>query len=202
MHSDPPLRRLSRVCVFCGSSPGSDPDYRRQAAHLGRLLAQRRIGLVYGGGRVGLMGVVADAALAEGGEVIGVIPQALADKELAHSALSQLHVVPDMHARKAMMSRLSDGFVALPGGFGTLEELFEVITWAQLGLQRKPIGILNVGGYFDGLLRFMAHAITQGFVPPEHRDLLLVDTDPDALVAGLWDHPLPQVKQWITPSQT
>jgi len=146
---------MSRLCVFCGSSPGHDPAHGASAAQLGRVLAERGIGLVYGGGRVGLMGILADAALAAGGEVIGVIPQALLDREIGHRGLTQLRVVDSMHARKALMGELAEGFIALPGGIGTLEELFEVWSWAQLGLHRKPCGLLDVNGFFAPLVDFL-----------------------------------------------
>src|SRR6516164_2274986 len=148
---------LKRICVFCGSSVGDRPIYLQAALELGRAIAERRLGLVYGGGHIGLMGVLADAVLSGGGEVIGVIPQALVDRELAHTGVTELRVVETMHQRKALMADLSDGFLALPGGFGTGDELFEILTWAQLGLHAKPIGVLNVGGYFDPLLAWLDH---------------------------------------------
>ena len=162
-----------RLCVFCGSRTGQDPRFTQAAIELGTLLAQRKIGVVYGGGRVGLMGVLADAARAQGGEVIGVIPQSLAEREIAHSGLSELHVVESMHDRKALMADLSAGFIALPGGFGTLEEFCEVITWSQLGIHRKPCGLLNVGGYFDQLIAMFDKGVMQGFIPAENRSIVL-----------------------------
>src|ERR1051325_8659898 len=163
---------MQRLCVFTGSSSGARAAYAEAARELGTLLARRGIGLVYGGARVGLMGAVADAVLAAGGEAIGVIPQALVAKEVAHTGLTALHVVESMHARKAMMSDLSDGFIALPGGWGTLEELFEVLTWAQLGLHRKPTGLLNVDGYFDGLLAFLTHTVAEAFVRTDRKSVV------------------------------
>ncbi len=156
---------IGRICVFCGSRPGGRDEYVDQARRLGELLTSRDIGLVYGGASVGLMGAVADAVLNAGGEVIGVIPEALAVKELAHQQVGDLRVVGSMHERKALMAELSDAFIALPGGFGTFEELFEMVTWAQLGMHRKPFGILNVAGFFDGLLALVDHAIEEGFIP-------------------------------------
>jgi hypothetical protein len=176
---------VRRVCVFCGSNVGGRPEYAAAARQLGTVLARRGLGLVYGGGSVGLMGVLADAALAAGGEVIGVIPRALATKEIAHHGLTGLEVVPSMHARKARMAELADAFVALPGGFGTLEELLEMVTWAQLGLHVKPIGVLSVNGYFDGLLALVEHAIAERFVHPGHRELLVSAPGAEALLAAL-----------------
>src|SRR5215210_5562364 len=165
---------MDRLCVFCGSSSGRDPAYSVLAAQLGRALAQRRIGLVYGGGRVGLMGVLADAALAAGGEAIGVIPQDLMDREVGHGGLTELHVVSSMHERKALMAELSDGFAALPGGIGTLEELIEVYTWSQLGLHAKPMGLLDVRGYYRPLAALLDHAVHEAFLRAEHRAALHV----------------------------
>ena len=155
---------LMRICVYAGSNPGANPAYGEAAADLARLLASRGIGVVYGGGKVGLMGILADTALAAGGEVIGVIPQDLMDREIGHAGLTELHVVGSMHERKALMAELSDGFVALPGGAGTLEELIEVYTWSQLGLHAKPMGVLNVAGYYDGLAALLDHAVQEGFL--------------------------------------
>jgi uncharacterized protein (TIGR00730 family) len=173
---------MKRICVFCGSSPGHDPRYLEAARTMGHTLARRGLGLVYGGGSVGLMGAVADAALAAGGEVIGVIPQVLQIRELAHRSLTTLHVVGSMHERKALMAELSDGFVALPGGMGTLEELSEVLTWAQLGLHARPIGLLDVAGYYQPLADFFDRAVGAGFLRPAHRALLLVGHEPGALL--------------------
>jgi len=173
---------MKRICVFCGSSPGLDPRYLEAARTLGRVLARRGLGLVYGGGSVGLMGAVADAALAAGGEVVGVIPQVLQIRELAHRSLTTLHVVGSMHERKALMAELSDGFLALPGGMGTLEELSEVLTWAQLGLHARPIGLLDVAGYYQPLADFFDRAVAAGFLRPAHRALLLIGHEPEALL--------------------
>jgi uncharacterized protein (TIGR00730 family) len=172
-----------RVCVFCGSSPGTRPGYRAAAEQVGNTFAERGIGLVYGGSSAGTMGVLADATLAAGGEVTGVIPRALVDREAAHTGLSDLRVVADLHERKAAMASLADAFLVLPGGAGTLEELFEVFTWAQLGLHRKPIALLDVDGYYQPMLRFLDHMATEGFLRPEYREMLIVDTD----VAGVLD---------------
>jgi uncharacterized protein (TIGR00730 family) len=174
-----------RICVFCGSSSGVHPVYEQAARDVGRLLCQRGIELVYGGGNVGLMGTVANACLNAGGRVIGVIPQALADKEVAHTGLTELRIVGSMHERKLAMADLSDAFVALPGGYGTWEEFFEVLTWSQLGIQRKACGVLNVNGYYDPLLAMADRAVTEGFVRPVHRDLLLTDADPQRLLDRL-----------------
>jgi uncharacterized protein (TIGR00730 family) len=171
-----------RLCVFCGSRTGQDPRFAQAAVELGTLLAQREIGIVYGGGRVGLMGVLADAARAQGGEVIGVIPQSLADREVAHSGLSELHVVESMHDRKALMAELAAGFIALPGGFGTLEEFCEVITWSQLGLHRKPCGLLNVAGYFDSLVAMFDYGVEQGFITATSRAIVLQAATPDEII--------------------
>jgi uncharacterized protein (TIGR00730 family) len=188
---------MRRICVFTGSSSGVRPEYRSAAEDWGRLLAERGIGLVYGGARVGLMGAVADATLAAGGEVIGVIPSALVTKEIAHNALTDLRVVSSMHERKAMMADLADAFVALPGGWGTLEEFFEALTWAQLGLHRKPCGLLNAQGYFDGLLAFLAHSIDQGFVRPEYAAMIAVAGAPTELLERLRRTTAPPVPKWL-----
>jgi uncharacterized protein (TIGR00730 family) len=189
---------MSRICVFCGASPGRDPAYVELAAAVGAGLATRGIGLVYGGGRVGLMGAVADAALAAGGEVIGVIPRRLVDRELAHPGLTELHVVGSLHERKAKMAALSDGFIALPGGLGTLEELAEVASWAQLELHDKPIGLLAPGDYWGPLLGWLDHAVSEGFIAPRHRELISLDADLDALLAR-FDAWQPPPDRWGTP---
>ncbi len=176
---------MKAIAVYCGANPGADPVYAGAARVLGRLLAERGIGLVYGGGHVGLMGIVADAALAAGGRVTGVIPQQLVDRELAHPGLTELFVVRNMHERKAMMAELSDGFIAMPGGMGTLEELFEMLTWSQLGIHAKPVGVLNVAGFYDQLAAFIGHAAQQGFIRPEHHALMQVETDPAVLLTRL-----------------
>lgn len=174
---------MKALCVYCGSSSGSSPRYEEQARAMGAALAARGIRLVYGGGNVGLMGAIADEVLRQGGQVTGVIPQALMDKEVGHRGLTELHVVKNMHERKAMMAELSDGFIAMPGGIGTLEELFEVFTWAQLRFHDKPIGILNTDGYYDALLGFVSHMVQQGFVRVEQAKLLMAEAEPQALLA-------------------
>lgn len=179
------MSAMRSVCVFSGSSPGARPSYARAAEALGREVASRGLRLVYGGASVGLMGVVADAALAAGGEVVGVIPQHLVDREVAHTGLTDLHVTGSMHERKALMADLADGFVALPGGLGTLEELAEILTWSQLGLQSKPCGLLDVEGFFDPLLAFLDHTVTERFVSAEHRALVLAAERPDDLLDRL-----------------
>jgi uncharacterized protein (TIGR00730 family) len=184
---------MKRVCVYCGSNAGVQPEYRHAARRLGQVLAERKLGLVYGGGKVGLMGEVARAALEAGGEVVGVIPEALVQMELAQPQLTELRVVGSMHERKALMAELAEGFVALPGGLGTIEELFEILTWAQLGLHAKPAGLLNVCRYYDSLLDFMQHAVGERFVKPEHGQMLLVDGDPAALLDKLNGYEVRQV---------
>jgi uncharacterized protein (TIGR00730 family) len=176
---------MKSICLFCGANSGSRLEYAAAAADMGRLLAQRGIRLVYGAGNVGLMGIAADAALAAGGQVIGVIPQLLVDRELAHQGLTELRIVSTMHERKALMAELADGFIALPGGLGTLEELCEALTWSQLGIHLKPCGALNVRGYFDHLSALLDHATREGFVRPEHRALLAIAEEPEALLAAL-----------------
>ena len=188
---------MNSLCVFCGSNPGASLAYAEAAARLGRTLAGRGLNLVYGGGRVGLMGVVADAALAAGGTVTGVIPEALATRELAHAALSDLQVVGSMHERKARMSELADGFIALPGGIGTLEEWFEVWTWSQLGFQPKPCGLLNVAGYYDHLLAFLDHMTAERFLTDVHRAMAVVDDDPERLLDRLAAWQPPRARKWI-----
>lgn len=176
---------FERVCVFCGSSPGRSPSFATAAAGLGRTLADRGIDLVYGGGSVGLMGVVADAAVAAGGRVIGVITESLADHEIAHHGLDRLDIVPTMHERKARMAELSDAVIMLPGGFGTFEEFAESVTWVQLGIHDKPCGILNVDGFFDHLLTFVAHAVDMGFISPGRAGAIVVSDDPESLLDAL-----------------
>jgi uncharacterized protein (TIGR00730 family) len=188
---------MTRVCVFAGSSTGVRPEYRAAADALGRAVAARGIGVVYGGAHVGLMGVLADAALKAGGEVVGVIPRALVAKELAHTGLTDLHVVESMHQRKALMADLADGFIALPGGWGTLDELFEILTWAQLGLHRKPCGLLNVQGYFDRLLSFVDYSIAEGFVRRDYRQLIAVADAAEPLLELLATQTPPTVAKWI-----
>ncbi|HEX9187660.1 MAG TPA: TIGR00730 family Rossman fold protein [Vicinamibacteria bacterium] len=192
---------MRRVCVFCGSSPGRDPRYAAAAAALGRALATRGLGLVFGGGSVGLMGVLADHALAAGGRVTGVIPHGLAARELAHRGVEDTRVVPTMHARKALMAELADGFVALPGGIGTFEELFEILTWGQLGIHRKPVGVLNVAGYYDPLEALLDHAVAEGFVSAVNRRLVIVDSEGERLLDRLASHEPPPGPAWITPAE-
>jgi uncharacterized protein (TIGR00730 family) len=193
---------MKRLCVFCGSSPGARPEYIAAADSFGRLIAEQGLGLVYGGGSVGLMGALADGALSAGGEVIGVIPQTLWDRELGHKGLSQLQIVESMHERKAVMADCADGFVALPGGIGTFEELFEVWTWAQLGMHRKPCGLLDVAGYYTRLLEFIEHCVAERFIRDEHRAMLLVDRDPVKLLRRLSDYTPPAVEKWIDREET
>lgn len=176
---------LRSVCVFCGASPGASPIYQEAAENLGRHLAERGLRLVYGGGAVGLMGMVADAALAAGGEVVGIIPQSLQDAEIGHKGLTRLEVVDGMHARKARMAELSDAFIALPGGLGTLEELFEVWTWGQLGYHAKPLGLLEVNGFYEPLLTFLDHLVDERFVRPQHRGMLQRAASPAELLDAL-----------------
>jgi len=191
-----------KLRVYCGSRPGARPIYVEQAAALGRLLAERDIALVYGGASIGVMGAAADAALAAGGRVIGVIPRALAEKEVAHSRLTELHVVDSMHTRKAKMAELSDAFVALPGGIGTFEELFEVWTWLQLGFHAKPVSLLNTAGYWDGLLAFLDHARDEAFLNADHRKLLQVGDTPEALLATFAAWQAPTARRWVGPGET
>jgi uncharacterized protein (TIGR00730 family) len=194
---------VRRISVFCGSSPGARPAYGQAAEELGRLLVEQGIGLVYGGGRVGLMGRLADAVLEEGGEVVGVLPEALVAKEIGHPGLSDLRVVGSMHERKALMAELSDAFVALPGGLGTVEELFEVYTWAQLGLHRKPCALLDVDGYYEGIASFLAHAVEERFLREDHRAMLIVEREPRALVERLMRfEPAAIVPKWIDREET
>jgi hypothetical protein len=193
---------MKRICVYCGSSPGRSPRYREVARALGHELAGRGLGLVYGGASVGVMGAVADAVLERGGEVIGVIPESLALKEVAHGGLSDLLVVGSMHERKAQMAELSDGFVALPGGWGTLEEIFEMLTWAQLGFHRKPCGLLNVGHYYDHLFAFIETAFSERFVRDEYRPMLIMEEDPARLLDRLRDYRAPQVRKWLGAEET
>jgi uncharacterized protein (TIGR00730 family) len=189
---------MKRVCVFCGSSPGHDAIYLDAARDVGQLLAARGLDLVYGGAQVGLMGAVADAALAAGGHVIGVIPQSMVEREIAHSALSDLRIVATMHERKALMESLSDGFIALPGGMGTLEEVCEIYTWGQLGLHAKPCGLLNVQGYYDPLLRLFDGAVAAGFLRAPHREMVLADADAGRLLDRFETYRPSIANKWIT----
>ena len=192
-----PPRPLRTLCVFCGSSRGAHPAYAEAATAMGSALAERGIGLVYGGGRVGLMGIVADAVLAAGGEAHGVIPTFLADKEVGHYGLTRLDVVDSMHERKARMAELSDGFIALPGGIGTLEEIAEIWTWSQLGLHQKPIGVLNVAGFYNGLLSFIDHAVAEAFLRPDHARTVLRETRPNALIDAMAAYVPEVAEKWI-----
>ena len=193
---------IRSLCVFCGSNSGSDPIYANAARDFGVLLAKSDIALVYGGGHVGLMGIVADAVLASGGKAIGVIPRMLWDREVGHRNLTELHIVETMHERKAMMASLSDAFVALPGGLGTLEEIFEVWTWAQLGIHRKPLGFLDVLGFYAPLLSFLDRAVDAGFVRAQHRSMAIVDVDPASLLRRLSEYEPPVVEKWISAAET
>jgi uncharacterized protein (TIGR00730 family) len=193
---------IHRVCVFCGSNAGSDPTYTDAARNLGQLLAREGVGLVYGGGSVGLMGEVADAVLAAGGEVIGVIPHALWAREVGHRGLTEIRIVDTMHERKAMMADLSDAFIALPGGLGTLEEIFEIWTWAQLGLHAKPVGFLDVNGFYAPLMQFLDRAVRERFLRAEHRAIAILDSDPAALLRKFDGWQPPRVEKWITREET
>jgi hypothetical protein len=189
---------MKRICVFCGSAKGARPEYQKAAVRLGNLMAERGIGLVYGGGSIGLMRVVADAVMDRGGEVIGVIPDSLLRREVGHRGVTKLHVVDTMHQRKALMADLSDAFIALPGGYGTLEEFCEVVTWSQLGIQQKPCGLLNVENFWDGLLEFLDHIVQEDFVRPENRGLVLVAGSEAELLDKLsaWQVP-PHIEKWM-----
>ena len=194
--------RIDTVCAYCGSSPGRRPDYVDAARRLGLALADRGIGLVYGGARVGLMGVVADAVLGAGGTAVGVIPEALVAKEVAHTGLTELVVTASMHERKTAMADRSDAFVALPGGIGTLKELFEVWTWGLLGFHAEPCGLLDVAGYFDGLVRFLDPAVSEAFVKGPHRSMLAVESEPDVLLDRFATYAPPVVEKWATKDPT
>ena len=193
---------MNRICVFCGSNPGARPEYVEAARRMGVAMVQRALGLVYGGGRVGLMGAIADAVLAEGGSVIGVIPKGLADREVAHTGLPDLRVVGSMHERKATMVSLADAFIAMPGGFGTLEEFHEVVTWAQLGIHGKPCGLLNVEGYYDPLLALFDHGVAEGFILPAYRSLVIAERDEYRLLDLLASYRAPAVTKWIDRDET
>ena len=193
---------LRTVCVFCAASPGTDPIYRERAVALGRFLAESGRRIVFGGGRTGLMGALADGALTAGGEVVGVMPGHLVEREVAHTELTDLIVVRSMHERKALLSEMADGFLAMPGGLGTLEELFEVWTWGQLGLHRKPYGLLNVNGFFDPLLTFLDHTVTEGFIRQEYRALLVVEREAAALITRMEAMEPPLLPRWLDPQTT
>ena len=192
---------MNRICVFCGSSPGGRAEYADAARQMGQALADAGLGLVYGGGRVGLMGVVADTVMQSGGEAIGVIPEALMRREVGHHGLTELYVVGSMHERKQRMADLSDGFIAMPGGYGTFEEFCEVITWSQLGIHPKPCGLLNVLGYYDALLAMFDHGVAERFIHPRHRAMVLEDTDPARLVIAMHGFVPPVAEKWIGPGE-
>ncbi|MGD9212438.1 MAG: TIGR00730 family Rossman fold protein [Desulfobacteraceae bacterium] len=188
---------MKRICVFCGSNSGIRTEYRKAAKKLGQILVSKNFGLVYGGASVGIMAVVADTVLAKGGEVIGVMPQFLVEKEVAHKNLSDLRIVDSMHARKLLMAELSDGFIAMPGGFGTFDEFFEVLTWGQLRMHNKPCGILNTCQYYSHLLNFLDYAVTEKFIGPPHRSMILVDENPQTLLEKFETYQPPDVKKWL-----
>jgi len=192
---------LRTICVFCAANPGNDPAFVAQARAMGAYLAGSGRRLIYGGGRTGLMGALAEGALGAGGEVIGIMPRHLVDREVAHTGLTELRVVASMHERKALLATLSDGFLAMPGGLGTMEELFEIWTWGQLGLHRKPYGLLEVAGFYAPLLAFLDHAVTAGFIRQPYRDLLVVDTDPASLIARMEAMQPPELARWATSTQ-
>ena len=196
------MNRLSALCVFCGSNSGADPAYAESARRMGQILAGRGMTLVYGGGRVGLMGALADAALEAGGRVVGVIPEALRRREVAHQGLTELHVVQTMHERKQLMADLSDGFVAMPGGFGTFEEFCEVLTWSQLGLHVKPCGLLNVKDYYTGLLALFDHAVAEQLLHPRNRAMVMAEPEPKLLLDAMAQYHAPAVEKWLTPETT
>jgi uncharacterized protein (TIGR00730 family) len=201
MENSQPVRRIQRLCVFCGSSSGARPIYAEAAAELGRELVKSGVALVFGGGRVGLMGVVADSVLAAGGQAIGVMPRALVEKEIAHTSLTELHVVESMHLRKAKMADLADAFLLLPGGYGSWEEFLEVVTWLQLGIHRKPCALLNVAGYYDALLSLASHALAEGFLRPAHKEMLIVEENPACLLVRLEAARVPSETKWVDPTE-
>jgi uncharacterized protein (TIGR00730 family) len=188
---------MKRLCVYCGSRPGSQPAYTEAAKNLARALVNRKIEVVYGGASVGTMGVLANTVLAEGGHVIGIIPQAVLGREVVHRGLSELRVVTSMHERKALMAELSDGFIALPGGLGTLDEVFEILTWGQLGLHQKPCGLLNIRDYYRGLVDFLDHAVSERFITEVHRAMLLVEEEPERLLDQFERYKAPTVAKWV-----
>lgn len=193
---------MKRICIYCGSSPGARPEYLEAARSLALELLDREIGLVYGGASVGIMGEIANTVIGHGGEVIGVIPHALAEKEISHQGLTELKIVGSMHERKAMMAELSDGFIALPGGLGTIEELFEVLTWSQLGFHKKPCALLNTQGYYNSLSQFLDHAVAEQFVKDIHRKMLLVEQTPGTLLDRMAEYTPPLVDKWIRRNET
>jgi uncharacterized protein (TIGR00730 family) len=189
---------MKNICVYCGSSSGRRPEYTSAAVEMGKLIAERDFTLIYGAGNVGIMGSIADAALAAGGKVVGIIPKALEEKEVCHQQLTELHIVDSMHERKALMAEMADAFVALPGGLGTLEELIEALTWSQLGLHRKPCGLLNIGQYYQHLTAFIDNAVEEQFLKPVHRDMLLVSDNAQDLLSQLSQYKVPHVDKWIS----
>lgn len=193
---------MNRICVFCGSNPGLNPVFVETATELGAFLARENVELVYGGGRVGLMGAVADAVMRNGGKVIGVIPEPLATREVAHGGLTELIVVNSMHERKAKMAELADGFIALPGGFGTFEEFCEIVTWAQLGIHRKPCSLLNIAGFYDSLIALIRHSTEQKFIRPEHHSLVLIDDEIERLFKKMKNYQPPVLEKWLDKSET
>lgn len=193
---------IRNICVYCGSNPGKRPAYHEGAVRLAEALVNEDIGLVYGGGSVGLMGILADAVLERGGKVTGVIPEDLVRREVGHEGLTELRVVDSMHERKATMSELSDGYIAMPGGLGTLEELFEMLTWAQLGIHSKPVAALNIDGYYDRLVSFLDHGVEQGFIKAPHRNMLMVEEDPADLLSQFASYEPPSVRKWMNAGQT
>lgn len=193
---------IKRLCVYCGSSTGNRSEYAQAARELARAMVSRDTGLVYGGASIGVMGVLADAVIKEGGEVIGIIPRGLLAKEVAHTGITELREVDSMHERKAMMAELSDGFIALPGGLGTIEEFFEIWTWAQLGMHRKPCGLLNAGRYFDKLIAFIDHAVSEQFIKEEYRSMVFVERESDILLQKFASYKAPEVAKWIDRKDT
>jgi uncharacterized protein (TIGR00730 family) len=193
---------MKRICVFCGSNPGANPVYVETAARLGEFLAAENVELVYGGGRVGLMGKIADTVLARGGKVIGIIPEDLAIKEVAHQGLTELHIVNSMHERKAMMADFADGFIALPGGFGTFEEFCEIITWAQLGIHQKPCALLNVNGFYDHLIAMFDFSTAENFIRDEHRRLVLIGDEIENLYEQMKNYRPPEIEKWLDKEST
>lgn len=193
---------MKRLCVYCGSSSGRQSDYARVARELARSMVNRNIDLVYGGASVGIMGEIANAVLEEGGEVIGIIPKGLFKKEVAHTGVTELREVDSMHERKTLMADLSDGFIALPGGFGTIEEIFEIITWSQLGMHRKPCGLLNVCHYYDKLIGFLDHAVSEQFIKSTHRSTILIDECPDTLLDKFESYKAPETTKWLDKKST
>ena len=193
---------MKNICVYCGSNPGRQEAYSSAARALAKSLVDRNLGLVYGGASVGIMGLIADTVLQLGGRAVGVIPEALVRKEVAHQCLTELHVTQSMHERKTLMAELSDGFIAMPGGIGTLEEIFEIWTWAQLGIHTKPCGLLNAAGYFDALTTFLDHAVAEQFVKPPHRAILIVEQTPDLLLDRFASYQAPTVQKWVGKAET